>query len=97
MSQVHQFILTLFLLVSPVVLSQDISKEERQQLVTSIEFNIEQANLDVNRGNYFVAQDNLGKALEFAEKIDDKRYQGIIYTKMAKIHYTLGENDKAIS
>ena len=97
MSQVHQFILTLFLLASPVVLSQDISKEERQQLVTSIEFNIEQANLDVNRGNYFVAQDNLGKALEFAEKIDDKRYQGIIYTKMAKIHYTLGENDKAIS
>ena len=56
---------------------------------------IDQAKLDSDRGDYYNAKDNLDKALDIAEKIDDKKNQGIIHTKIAKVQFLVGKEDKA--
>jgi len=58
---------------------------------------IGQAELDVDRGNFFIAEENLQKALGFAQTINDKKSEGIIHTRIAKIHFSLGKYDKALS
>ncbi|WP_299367995.1 ATP-binding protein [Winogradskyella sp.] len=56
---------------------------------------INQAKLESDRGDYYDALGNLDKALNIAIKIDDKKNQGIIHTKIAKVRYLVGETDKA--
>jgi hypothetical protein len=56
---------------------------------------IEHARLESDRGDYFPAKDNLKKALELAESIGDKKMQGIIYTKLAKIQFLVEESHEA--
>ncbi len=97
MSQVKQYILAFFMLLSVGIMSQDNTDQELEALKSSINFHIVQADLDLKRNNWYVAEENLQKALEFAQKIDDKKSIGSINTKIAKIKYTLGELDKAIS
>ena len=77
-------------------MSQDNTAIEIETLSQNISFHIGLADLDLERGNYFIAQENLQKALDFAIKIDDKKKIGVIHTKLAKIYYTLSETEKAI-
>ncbi|WP_232817788.1 ATP-binding protein [Winogradskyella tangerina] len=56
---------------------------------------INQAKLESDRGDYYDALGNLENALEIAEKINDKKNQGIIHTKIAKVRYLVGETDNA--
>ena len=63
MSQFKQYILAFFVLFSLSVFSQDNTAEEIENLTGTIKFNISQADIDFERGNYFVAIDNLQKAL----------------------------------
>ena len=97
MSQGKQLILALSLLFCVSVFSQQNATEDVQGLAQNITFHIGQAEFDVERGNFFIAEENLQKALDFAIQIDDKKSQGRIYTKMAKIHFTLSKYDKALS
>lgn len=97
MQPTKQYILAFFMLFSVGIMSQDMTEEEKASYTGNIIFNKKQAEIDFERGNYFIAIENLEKALEFAEKIDDKKNKGIIHTKLAKINYTLGESEKAIS
>ena len=97
MSLLKHYILAFFVLFSVSITSQNNTTEEIEQLTGSIKFQISQADIDFERGDYFIAIENLQRALELAEKIDDKKNKGIIHTKMAKINYTLGEPEKAIS
>ncbi len=97
MSQVKQYILALLLLYGVSVFSQENTSQDINALTQTISFHIGQAELDVGRGNFFIAEENLQKALDMAEQIDDKKSKGIIHTKMAKIHFTLSKYDRAIS
>ncbi len=97
MSQVKQFILALILLSCVSIFAQKNTVEDPKALANSIVFHIGQADLDVDRGNFYIAEENLQKALDFAVQMDDKKSQGIIHTKTAKIHFTLGKYDKALS
>lgn len=97
MSQVKQYILALLLLYGVCVFAQQNASEDINALTQNISFHIGQADLDVGRGNFFIAEENLQKALGFAEIIDDKKSKGIIHTRMAKIHFTLSQYEKAIS
>lgn len=97
MQPTKQYILAFFMLFSVSIMSQDNTDSETEALKASINFQIGQADLDLNRNNWYVAEENLQKALEWAEKVGDKKIIGVINTKIAKIKYTLGESDKAIS
>ena len=97
MSQGKQLILALSLLFYVSIFGQKNSDINTSDLAGNISYHIGQAEIDVERGNLFIAEENLQKALDFAVQIDDKKSQGIIYTKMAKIHFTLGKYDKALS
>jgi len=97
MSQVKQYILTFLLLYGVFVFAQKNASQDVSDLSNTISFQIGQADLDVGRGNFFIAQENLQKALDIAEQIDDKKSKGIIHTKMAKIYFTLSKYERAIS
>ena len=97
MSQVKQCILAFFLLYGICVFAQENADQNIKALSQTINFHIGQAELDVDRGNFFIADENLQIALDIADQIDDKKSKGRIHTKMAKIHLTLGKYDKALS
>ena len=97
MSQLKHYILALFMLFSTSIMSQDNTAEEVEGIKNTIIFHIGQAELDLERNNWYVAEENLQTALALAEKIDDKKNIGTINTKMAKIYLTIGEPEKAIS
>ena len=97
MSQVKQYILAFFLLYGVCVFAQENPNQNIKALSQTINFHIGQAELDVDRGNFFIAEENLQKALDIANQIDDKKSEGRIHTKIAKIHLTLGKYDKALS
>ena len=97
MSQVKQYILTFLLLYGVCVFAQQDASQNINALTQTISFHIGQADLDVGRGNFFIAEENLQKALDIAEQIEDRKSKGIIHTKIAKIHFTLGKYERAIS
>jgi signal transduction histidine kinase/ActR/RegA family two-component response regulator len=69
--------------------------EDVDLLSMRLKNNIEQAKLESDRGDYYNAKDNLNKALEIAKEIEDNESIGIIYTKIAKLQFLLGEQDNA--
>lgn len=97
MSQTKNYILAFLMLFTVNILAQDNTTTEIEQITNSIKFHMSQANIDIDRNNWYVAEENYNKALEFANKIDHKNYIGRIHTKLAKIKYTLGEYDLAIN
>ena len=78
-----------------LIFAQQSGVEDEDLLALRITESIEQAKLDSNRGDYYNALNNLNKALTIAEKIDDKKSQGVIHTKIAKAQYLVDETDKA--
>jgi signal transduction histidine kinase/ActR/RegA family two-component response regulator len=64
-------------------------------LAVRLQERINQAKLESNRGDYYSAKVNLGKALDIAEKIDDKTNQGKIHTKIARVQFLMDEQDQA--
>lgn len=97
MSQVKQYILAFFLLYGICVFAQENPSQNIKAISQTINYHIGQAELDVKRGNYFIAEENLQKAIYLADQIEDKKIEGIIHTEIAKIHFTLGKYDKALS
>ena len=96
MSQLKQYIFGLFLFCCASIYGQD-NTDQDLNLSNTVKYHIGLADLDLERGNYFIAEENLQTSLGFANQIDDKKNQGIIHTKLAKIYLTLNKLDKAIS
>lgn len=96
MFRIKSFILTYFMVMSLGVIAQNDTAKDIEALTQSIKFHMSQADLDIERHNWFVAEENLNKALEFANKIDSKKDVGVINTRLAKIKYTLGYYDRAL-
>ncbi|WMI68357.1 ATP-binding protein [Mangrovimonas sp. YM274] len=61
-----------------------------------IENHITHASLNSSRGDYYSARENLTKALEIAKTVGNKKSQGIIHTKIAKLQYTIEEPQEAM-
>lgn len=96
MSQIKLYILLIFLVFCQVSLAQKGYNEEADKLAMDVQNHIEQSRLESDRGDYYPAKDNLMKALEIAESIDDKKTQGIIHTKIAKLQFLVEEPNQAI-
>ena len=75
--------------------AQEESVEDADMLSLRLQNRIEQAKLESDRGDYYNALDNLNKAFEIAEKIEDKASQGKIHTKIAKVQFLVNEQDQA--
>ncbi len=88
MSQLKYLILACLLVICTNVFPQETTAQEIETIQQSIKKNINQSAFDIERNQWFAAEENLNSALELAEKIDDKKQIGIIHTKLAKIKYT---------
>lgn len=96
MSHINYYFIAFCICLSTVVYSQDTATEDVDVLQMRIENYIGHADLESERGDYYSANDNLGKALLIAQQIQDKKSQGIIHTKIAKLQYTVEESGKAL-
>lgn len=89
-------ILVFFVCFCSLISAQEGSIEDRDILSLRIQNYTDQAKLNSDRGDYYNAKDNLQKALDIAIKIDDKKNQGIIHTKLGKLQYLIDEPEAAI-
>jgi signal transduction histidine kinase/ActR/RegA family two-component response regulator len=95
MSQIKYSIFVFLACVFSISMAQINGTEDVDLLSMRLKNNIEQAKLESDRGDYYNAKDNLNKALEIAKEIEDNESIGIIYTKIAKLQFLLGEQDNA--
>ncbi|MCB0382839.1 MAG: hybrid sensor histidine kinase/response regulator, partial [Psychroserpens sp.] len=96
MSQIKYYILAFLITLSTLVSAQEDSEEDIDILKMRIENLVTQSNFDSERGDYFNAKDNLEKALSIAEKISDRKSEGEIHTKIAKLQFTVNEHENAL-
>ncbi|WP_369997522.1 ATP-binding protein [Winogradskyella sp.] len=95
MSRIKYYIFVFLACFCSLVFAQIDGVEDADLLSLRIQERVNQAKLESDRGDYYNALGNLEKALEIAEKIEDKKSQGTIHTKIAKVRYLVGETDKA--
>ncbi|MCB0382265.1 MAG: response regulator [Psychroserpens sp.] len=96
MSQIKYYILAFLITISTFVSAQEDSEEDVDILKMRIENLVTQSTFDNERGDYFNAKDNLEKALSIAKKISDKKSEGEIHTKIAKLQFTVNEHENAL-
>ncbi|MBC2844561.1 tetratricopeptide repeat-containing hybrid sensor histidine kinase/response regulator [Winogradskyella flava] len=95
MPQIKYYIFVFLACFCSLIFPQEDGVEDKDMLSSRLQNHIYQAKLESDRGDYYNAKDNLDKAMAIAEKIDDKKNQGIIHTKIAKVQYLVGNTDKA--
>ncbi len=96
MSQIRFYIVAFLLSLSYVTFAQIDTSEDIDVLQMRIVNTITQSDLDHERGDYFSSKDNLQKALDLANSIDDKKSQGIIHAKIGRFQFTVNEYKKAL-
>jgi signal transduction histidine kinase/ActR/RegA family two-component response regulator len=96
MSHINSYIITLCICISSFGFSQDLQDDDIDVLKMRIESYISHSELETERGDYYSANDNLEKALQVAIQIQDKKSQGILHTKIAKLQYTVEQPEKAL-
>ncbi len=95
MSRIKYYIFVFLACFCSLIFAQQDGIEDTDMLTMRLQERINQAKLESDRGDYYDALGNLENALEIAEKINDKKNQGIIHTKIAKVRYLVGETDNA--
>ncbi|MEM1001866.1 MAG: hybrid sensor histidine kinase/response regulator, partial [Bacteroidota bacterium] len=96
MSQIRLIFFAAILTLALPFYAQEAYSEETDRISMEVQNRIEQARLETDRGDYYPAKDNLKKALELSESIDDKKTQGTIYTKLAKLEFLIEEPNQAV-
>ncbi|MCA0133014.1 ATP-binding protein [Winogradskyella alexanderae] len=95
MSRIKYYIFVFLACFCGLIHAQLDDVEDVDMLALRLQNYIDQAKLESDRGDYYNAKDNLNKALDVAEKIDDKSSQGIIHTKIAKVQFLVNEYEQA--
>jgi len=96
MSLINKKFCAILLLLSLSVYSQDLTQQELETLKSNISGNLATAQANLNVSQYFQAQQYLDLALEDAIEVDDKKSQGLIYSKMGKVNYILEAPEDAL-
>ncbi len=96
MSQIRYYIFVFLALITLTNYAQNNSALDKDALELTLKGHIKQAELESDRGDYYKAKDNLEKARGIAIKISDKKSEGIIHTKIAKLQFLVDEPQKAI-
>ncbi len=96
MSHINYYIIAFLICITSLGFSQDVPNEDIDVLKMRIENYIGHSDLENERGDYYSANDNLEKALILAVQIKDRKSEGIIHTKLAKLQYSVDESEKAL-
>ncbi|MGB3607127.1 ATP-binding protein [Psychroserpens sp.] len=96
MSRTNSYIVAFLICFSSALYAQSDVNEDVNELKLQIENTIIQSEFDRERGDYFSANDNLIKALELAVRSENRKSEGIIYTKIGKLQFSVNEFNKAI-
>lgn len=96
MSQIKNYIYIIVMLFSLSVSSQKTIDDDPEIQQNSINYRIEQSQVELERYNYYDAQKNLDAALKLAEKSDNKKSIGIIYAIKGKLQLIIEEEANAI-
>jgi len=95
MSQIKYYIFVFLACFCSLIFAQQDVVEDTDILSQRLLEHLYQAKLESDRGDYYKSKDDLEKALEIAEKIDNKSSQGEIHTKIAKVQFLVNEQDQA--
>lgn len=95
MSRIKYLIFVIITSFSVLIQSQNIVNEDIEVLKLNLENLMSQSDLEIDRGDYYNAKENLTKALEIAGQLEDLQTQGVLHTKIARIEYTVEDTDKA--
>jgi signal transduction histidine kinase/ActR/RegA family two-component response regulator len=95
MSRIKYHIFVFLACFCSLIFAQKDSVDDVDILAFRIQNYVNQATLHNDRGDYYNSKDNLDKALEIAEKIDDRKSQGKIHTKIAKVQFLIDQQDQA--
>nr|WP_321222161.1 ATP-binding protein [uncultured Psychroserpens sp.] len=97
MSQIKYYILAFCILFTSVLIAQDNDIEDIDVINLRIDNTIIQSEFDIKRGDYFNAKENLEEALALAKKSNNRKSQGIIYSKIGELEFTINEFDKSLA
>ncbi len=97
MIQIRNYIYIAVLLFSLSISAQKTIDNDPEILQGKINFRLEEAHSALDNYNYLEAQINLNEALKLAEKLDNKKSLGIIYTFKARLQLLNNESDNAIT
>ncbi|GGI56807.1 tetratricopeptide repeat-containing hybrid sensor histidine kinase/response regulator [Winogradskyella haliclonae] len=97
MSQTKLYIFLFFIVFGVTNQAQTTDELDIGELEISLQQQLDQAKLLTTRGDYYNAKDNLEKALDISIKINDRKSEGVIHTKIAKLQYLIEEPEQAIS
>jgi len=95
MSQIRHFLAILFLSFGLFAFTQNANEIDIDTLKSSLETQLKLAESLTKSGDYYNAKDNLSSALDLAILIDDKKSEGVIHTKIAKLQYLVDEPNEA--
>ena len=96
MSQIKNYIYIIALLFSISLSAQKTIDDDPELLQNNIDYRISQSQIELENFNYFKAQKNLDEALNLAEKSDNKKSIGVIYSIKGKLQLIIEEEDNAI-
>jgi signal transduction histidine kinase/ActR/RegA family two-component response regulator len=95
MSRIKYLIFVIITSFSVLIQAQNLVNNYIKLLKLNLENLIAQSELEIDRGDYYNAKENLTKALEASEQLQDLQTQGVLHTKIARIEYTVENTDKA--
>ena len=96
MPQIKNYILVILMLLSFCLPAQNSVENDPEIVKNNINYRIAEAQLDIERYDYFEAQKKLDEALELAEKSNNKKSEGVIYSIKGKLQLIIEEEDNAI-
>lgn len=92
-----KYIFIIFLLFTTLVSSQRTAGKDRALVDANIDYYIEQAQLNINKHNYYEAKQQLIKAIKIAVDADNKKKEGVLYALKAKLKLIVQQEDSAIT
>ena len=97
MPQIKYYIFVFFVLIASQTYPQNKIGDDPTLEKNKVEVAVNNAEKDIQNGNFYNAIKTLKEALLISENIDDKKGQGIILSKIAKLQYNIEEPKDAKS
>lgn len=91
MSRIKYQIFVFFVLIFSANYPQNTLEGDYVLERNALEVTLFNATKATERGNHYEAIKHLNKGLDIAKKIEDQKEIGLIYSKLAKAHYNIGE------
>ncbi|MCB0461540.1 MAG: ATP-binding protein [Flavobacteriaceae bacterium] len=95
MSRIKYYIFVFLVLICALIYPQDKIEDDKELQQSEIAFGIQTAELETQRNNFYEAIKKLETVLALTEKVQDKKNQGIVLSKIANLQYVVGEYDDA--